>query len=68
MDYFSQNIINNAYTVYNPDEMAPDIERSIKKLSDENCSNFLTVEEAMMIVTFQSLLFMVDHSKFGLTL
>ncbi|NQN46839.1 DHH family phosphoesterase [Streptococcus suis] len=68
MQYFAQNIMNNAYTVYNPDEMAPDIVRAIKKLSDENCSNLLTVEEAMKMVTFQSLLIMVDHSKIGLTL
>ncbi|HEM5322178.1 TPA: DHH family phosphoesterase [Streptococcus suis] len=68
MQYFAQNIMNNAYTVYNPDEMAPDIARAIKKLSDENCSNLLTVEEAMKMVTFQSLLIMVDHSKIGLTL
>ncbi|MEG3267674.1 DHH family phosphoesterase [Streptococcus suis] len=68
MQYFAQNIMNNAYTVYNPDEMAPDIARAIKKLSDENCSNLLTVEEAMRMVTFQSLLIMVDHSKIGLTL
>ncbi|HEL1984802.1 TPA: DHH family phosphoesterase [Streptococcus suis] len=68
MQYFAQNIMNNAYTVYNPDEMASDIARAIKKLSDENCSNLLTVEEAMKMVTFQSLLIMVDHSKIGLTL
>ncbi|HFI0099916.1 TPA: DHH family phosphoesterase [Streptococcus suis] len=68
MQYFAQNIMNNAYMVYNPDEMAPDIARAIKKLSDENCSNLLTVEEAMKMVTFQSLLIMVDHSKIGLTL
>lgn len=68
MQYFAQNIMNNAYTVYNPDEMAPDIARAIQKLRDENCSNLLTVEEAMKMVTFQSLLIMVDHSKIGLTL
>lgn len=68
MQYFAQNIMNNAYTVYNPDEMAPDIARAIKKLSDENCSNLTTVEEAKRMVTAQSLLIMVDHSKIGLTL
>lgn len=68
MQYFAQNIMNNAYTVYNPDEMAPDIARAIKKLRDENCSNLITIEEAKKLVTFQSLLIMVDHSKIGLTL
>lgn len=68
MQHFAQNIMGNAYTVYNPAEMAPDIVRAIKKLTDENCSNLLTVEEAKKMVTFQSLLIMVDHSKIGLTL
>lgn len=68
MQYFAQNIMNNAYTVYNPDEMAPDIVRAIKKLSDENCSNLLTIQEAKQMVTSHSLMIMVDHSKIGLTL
>ncbi|MDW8743406.1 DHH family phosphoesterase [Streptococcus suis] len=68
MQYFAQNIMNNAYTVYNPDEMTPDIVRAIKKLSDENCSNLLTIQEAKQMVTSDSLMIMVDHSKIGLTL
>lgn len=68
MQYFAQNIMNNAYTVYNPDEMAPDIVRAIKKLSDENCSNLLTIQEAKQMVTSHSLMIMVDHSKISLTL
>ncbi|WP_170243014.1 DHH family phosphoesterase [Streptococcus suis] len=68
MQYFAQNIMNNAYTVYNPDEMSPDIIRAIKKLSDENCSNLLTIQEAKQMVTSDSLMIMVDHSKISLTL
>ncbi|MTB63436.1 DHH family phosphoesterase [Streptococcus sp. zg-86] len=68
MQYFAQNIMNNAYTVYNPQEMSADIERAIQRLAHENCSNLLTVEEAKKQVTSQSLLIMVDHSKIGLTL
>ncbi|MGT2912005.1 DHH family phosphoesterase [Streptococcus cameli] len=68
MQYFSQNIMNNAYTVYNEKEMFPDIERAINKLKEENCSNLLTIEEATKKVTPQSILIMVDHSKIGLTL
>lgn len=68
MQYFAQNIMNRAYTVYNPAEMAPDIERAVKRLKDENCSSLITVKEAMEMVTAQSLLIMVDHSKIGLTL
>lgn len=68
MQYFAQNVMNNAYTVYNEAEMFPDIARAIQKLKEENCSNLLTVEEAKKRVTSQSLLIMVDHSKIGLTL
>lgn len=68
MQYFAQNIMNNAYTVYNPLEMASDIRRSIQKLTEENCSNLITVQEAKQRVTDKSLLIMVDHSKISLTL
>ncbi|HFI0257046.1 TPA: DHH family phosphoesterase [Streptococcus suis] len=68
MQHFAQNIMNNAYTVYNETEMAPDIARAIQKLEGENCSNLLTVEKAQKMVTPQSLLIMVDHSKTSLTL
>lgn len=68
MQHFAQNVMNNAYTVYNETEMAPDIARAIQKLEEENCSNLLTVEKAKKMVTPQSLLIMVDHSKTHLTL
>lgn len=68
MQYFAQNIMNNAYTVYNEQEMFPDIERAINKLKAENCSNLVTIQEAAQKVTSRSILIMVDHSKIGLTL
>lgn len=68
MQYFAQNVMNNAYTVYDEKEMSPDIERAVQKLLDENCSNLIPVAEAMQRVTQHSLLIMVDHSKIGLTL
>lgn len=68
MQYFAQNIMNNAYTVYDEKDMGPDIRRAVQKLTQENCSNLITVEEAQKQVTDQSLLIMVDHSKIGLTL
>lgn len=68
MQHFAQNVMNNAFTVYNPAEMGPDIERAIKKLTEENCSNLITVEAALKEVSDESLLIMVDHSKTGLTL
>ncbi|MBF0778306.1 DHH family phosphoesterase [Streptococcus cuniculi] len=68
MQYFAQNIMNNAYTVYDDQDMGADIQRAIEKLTQENCSNLMTVEEAKKQVTAQSLLIMVDHSKIGLTL
>lgn len=68
MQYFAQNIIEEAYAVYNPDEMSPDIERAITKLLTENNSNLISISEALKQVTDNSLLIMVDHSKIGLTL
>ncbi len=68
MQHFAQNIMNNAYTVYDDMDMAADIQRAIHKLRDENCSNLMTVSDAMKQVTSRSLLIMVDHSKIGLTL
>lgn len=68
MQHFAQNVMNNAYTVYQENESSSDVVRAINKLKEENCSNLLTVEEAMKKVTVQSLLIMVDHSKIGLTL
>ncbi|MGT2712377.1 DHH family phosphoesterase [Streptococcus oriscaviae] len=68
MQHFAQNVMNNAYTVYQENESSSDVVRAINKLKEENCSNLLTVEEAMKKVTAQSLLIMVDHSKIGLTL
>ncbi len=38
----------------------PDIERAVKKLSEENCSNLITIDEALKLVTYESLLIMVD--------
>lgn len=68
MQYFAQNVMNNAYAVYNEDEMSLDIVRAIQRLREENCSNLLTIEEAKKMVTSRSLLIMVDHSKTSLTL
>ncbi|WP_049617502.1 DHH family phosphoesterase [Streptococcus sp. X13SY08] len=68
MQHFAQNIMNNAYTVYDEREMSSDIERAVQKLLDENCSNLIPIAEAMQRVTENSLLIMVDHSKIGLTL
>ncbi|MGT2715989.1 DHH family phosphoesterase [Streptococcus respiraculi] len=68
MQYFAQNIMNNAYTVYDEKDMGSDIQRAVQKLTQENCSNLITVDEAKKQVTAQSLLIMVDHSKIGLTL
>lgn len=68
MQYFAQNVMNSAYTVYDENDLAPDIDRAIRKLKEENCSNLMTIEEAKKRVTDQSLLIMVDHSKIGLTL
>ncbi|MBJ6745133.1 DHH family phosphoesterase [Streptococcus sp. 121] len=68
MQKFAEIQSEQAYAVYNPTELAPDIERAIKSLQAEEKTKLLTLEEAMPRVTRQSLLIMVDHSKINLTL
>ncbi|KXT77804.1 Phosphoesterase, DHH family protein [Streptococcus sp. DD13] len=68
MQLFAQNIMNNAYLVYDEKEMYPDIARAIHRLQEEHCSNLLSVDDALKMVDHTSILIMVDHSKIGLTL
>ena len=68
MQSFAKNIIDKAYSVYDPDHMAPDIQMAIESLEQEGVSNLLALSEAMTMVTRNSLLIMVDHSKVSLTL
>ena len=68
MQVFSSNIIEQTYAVYDPHQMAADIERAVQKLQDEGETNLLSVADAMTMVTNRSLLIMVDHSKTALTL
>ncbi|MGT2785384.1 DHH family phosphoesterase [Streptococcus merionis] len=68
MQHFAQNIMPNAYTVYDGKDMFSDIARAIARLKEEETEKLVTVEEAMDMVTLQSLLIMVDHSKTSLTL
>lgn len=67
MQCFAQNLMEQAYTVYDEKSMFSDIERAIDKLKEE-AHHLLTVEEAKAKVTADSLLIMVDHSKTSLTL
>ncbi|MEY8462862.1 DHH family phosphoesterase [Streptococcus merionis] len=68
MQHFAQNIMPNAYTVYDEKDMFSDIARAIARLKEEETEKLVTVEEAIDMVTPQSLLIMVDHSKTSLTL
>ena len=68
MQVFSSNIIEQTYAVYDPHQMAADIERAVHRLQDEGETNLLSVADAMTMVTNRSLLIMVDHSKTALTL
>ena len=68
MQMFSSNIIEQTYAVYDPHQMAADIERAVHRLQDEGETNLLSVADAMTMVTNRSLLIMVDHSKTALTL
>ena len=68
MQLFASNIMDRAYAVYDPDKMAPDIERALNRLEAEGVTKLLPLSEAMSMVTKRSLLIMVDHSKTNLTL
>ena len=68
MQFFASNVIEEAYAVYNPDEMSPDIARAIKRLQEDGKTHLISVNQALQLVTSQSLLIMVDHSKIDLTL
>ncbi|EHI70567.1 DHH family phosphoesterase [Streptococcus ictaluri] len=68
MQFFSSNIIENSFAVYNPDEMSSDIERAIERLQADGKTRLISVSQAMGLVTPRSLLVMVDHSKVSLTL
>ncbi len=68
MQVFADNLIENAYTVYNPEEMGSDITRAIKRLQEDQKTRLVTIGQALGMVTPRSLLIMVDHSKITLTL
>ena len=68
MQLFASNLIDKSYVVYDPYQMAADIERAVDRLQEEGQTQFITVAEAMTMVSGNSLLIMVDHSKIELTL
>lgn len=68
MQCFAQNILPQSYAVYDETGMSGDVERAIQRLKEEETPNLITVDEALNLVTSQSLLVMVDHSKISLTL
>lgn len=68
MQCFAQNLIEEAYTVYDEHSMFSDIARAVEQLKTEDSAGLLTIEEAKEMVTANSLLLMVDHSKVSLTL
>ncbi|MGT2958251.1 phosphoesterase [Streptococcus bovimastitidis] len=68
MQFFAGNIIENSFAVYDPDELGHDIERAIERLQADGKTRLISVSHAMRLVTKNSLLVMVDHSKTSLTL
>ncbi|TWS94552.1 MULTISPECIES: DHH family phosphoesterase [unclassified Streptococcus] len=68
MQHFAASLLDKAYVVYDPNHLSEDIKRSLSQLENEDYQAILTIEEAMDLVTDQSLLIMVDHSKLSLTL
>ena len=51
MQVFASNIIDKTYAVYDPHQMAADIDRAVRRLQDEGETNLLSVAEAMTMVT-----------------
>lgn len=68
MQFFASNIIENSFAVYDPEDLGPDIERAIERLQADGKTRLISINQAMRLVTPQSLLVMVDHSKTSLTL
>ena len=68
MQLFANNINERSYAVYDDTSMAQDIERAVEKIQSDGATKLVTVSDALRMVTDQSLLIMVDHSKTALTL
>ena len=68
MQLFANNINERSYAVYDDTSMAQDIERAVEKIHSDGATKLVTVSDALRMVTDQSLLIMVDHSKTALTL
>ncbi|WNZ93040.1 DHH family phosphoesterase [Streptococcus iniae] len=68
MQFFASNIIENSFAVYDPEDLGADIERALERLQADGKTRLISVNQAMRLVTPQSLLVMVDHSKTSLTL
>ncbi|MCC9818199.1 DHH family phosphoesterase, partial [Streptococcus agalactiae] len=68
MQFFASNIVNASYVVYDPNDMNSDIERAIDYLQEDGETRLVSVERAFELITQNSLLVMVDHSKTALTL
>ncbi|KXT76090.1 Phosphoesterase, DHH family protein [Streptococcus sp. DD12] len=68
MQLFASNVIDNAYVVYDDSQMNPDIVRAMLRLREDGKTQMLTLGQASLEITPNSLLIMVDHSKISLTL
>ncbi len=68
MQLFASNVIDNAYVVYDDSQMSPDIVRAMLRLREDEKTQMLTLGQASLEITPNSLLIMVDHSKISLTL
>ena len=68
MQLFANNINERSYAVYDDTSMAQDIERAVEKIQSDGATKLVTVSDALRMVSDQSLLIMVDHSKTALTL
>lgn len=68
MAHFAKSLVKKVHVVYDPDDMAKDIERSITALTEEARLTLTPLKKAMISPKSNALLIMVDHSKICLTL
>lgn len=68
MQFFANQLIDEAYAVYDPTSMTEDVARAIERLQEDGKTKLLPLEAAFRRIGRRSLLIMVDHSKLALTL
>lgn len=69
MQFFASQLLDEAYALYDDEQMADDIARAVVQLHADGMKQLISLREAMTHkISRNSLLIMVDHSKLSLTL